>query len=710
MAKLLFNKGTYSALQAKIANGDTFTDGALYLTTDEGSLYLGNGSKSLTRIQGSVLFFESLEAFTNETKPPYSTDVIYFIAKSNALVRWNGEKWIQLNETADGVKAIVTELQGKIDELSGKVTTAEGKINTLTENLASLTTEVGTKATAAALTEEVSRAKAAEKALTDDVAALKTADTDIKASIKTNADAIGVLQTTVAANAKAISNETAAREAAIKTLTDGKVDQTAYDKKVDELTKSIASAASAASNAQDSADAASGAAANAQSAATKAQNTADAAAKAAADEKTRATGAEAALQTAIEAEAERAQGQEGTLSAAIDTKLSKAGDTMGGNLAMGNHKITGLKAPEVDTDAANKKYVDDKVIEINSAASDLEERVAAVETKASNNASGISSNKTAIDGLTTTVSSQGTRLATAEANIKANVNSIAEKVDKTAYATDKAGLEADIETAQKAADAAQQAADGVAARTATLEKNSATKTELSTAQKALEEKITAASEAAAAAQETATTANGKADANTKAISTLGDTLDVYKSEVSKGYVKVDGSNAMTGALKMGGKQINNVADPTAAQDAATKAYVDNAMKTADAMTFKGVLGTNPLTLPTGEVNKGDTYKVGVAGTYAGIVAKVGDLFIYNGADTDKAVAASWVHVSSGYEDDYLQKLRVKTDENKIYLTDGINDDITGAQGSFSIKSNNDNLTITVSSDGVITADLVWGTF
>lgn len=49
----------------------------------------------------------------------------------------------------------------------------------------------------------------------------------------------------------------------------------------------------------------------------------------------------------------------------VDTKLkdkvSKAGDTMTGNLAMSNHKITGVAAPAADTDAANKKYVDDAI-------------------------------------------------------------------------------------------------------------------------------------------------------------------------------------------------------------------------------------------------------------------------------------------------------------------------------------------------------------
>ena len=48
----------------------------------------------------------------------------------------------------------------------------------------------------------------------------------------------------------------------------------------------------------------------------------------------------------------------------VDAKLDLAGGTnskMTGNLYMGGNKIAGLKAPELDTDAANKIYVDTAV-------------------------------------------------------------------------------------------------------------------------------------------------------------------------------------------------------------------------------------------------------------------------------------------------------------------------------------------------------------
>jgi len=42
-------------------------------------------------------------------------------------------------------------------------------------------------------------------------------------------------------------------------------------------------------------------------------------------------------------------------------KVSKSGDTMSGNLSMGNFRVTNLSSPAVGTDAVNKTYVDDAI-------------------------------------------------------------------------------------------------------------------------------------------------------------------------------------------------------------------------------------------------------------------------------------------------------------------------------------------------------------
>lgn len=73
--------------------------------------------------------------------------------------------------------------------------------------------------------------------------------------------------------------------------------------------------------------------------------------------------------------------------------------------------------------------------------------------------------------------------------------------------------------------------------------------------------------------------------------------------------------------------------------------ISSSISASDAMVFKGTVGTGGTvaTLPTTEVVVGDTYKVIQAGTYAGVAAKIGDLFIAT------ATTPTWVYVPAGDE-------------------------------------------------------------
>ena len=73
---------------------------------------------------------------------------------------------------------------------------------------------------------------------------------------------------------------------------------------------------------------------------------------------------------------------------------------------------------------------------------------------------------------------------------------------------------------------------------------------------------------------------------------------VADDRLATSYVKADGSRAFTGAQSMGSNKLTNVADPTTAQDAATKSYVDGLIQGFDwkqsvraASTTAGTLST-----------------------------------------------------------------------------------------------------------------------
>lgn len=717
MANLTFKKGTYSALQTKIAAGNTFAEGALYFTTDEGGLYLGNGTKNLTRIQGSVLYFNSLDEFTKKTKPPYSTDVLYFIADSNALVRWTGSEWIQLNQTDATFKALegtVTDLSDKLTTLTAHVTTAESDIDALEAGLAAETARA--EAAEGTLQSNIeAEAVARATAVTAEETARKEAISSLTTTVNSINDTVASHTTSIAANEEAIADETAARTSAISTLTievGKKVNTSDYNTKMTALDKSISDLESDVAGLAD--DVASNAAnISANKAAIESE---------VGERKTAITG----LQTQVTQNASDIATLTGTVNAnktAADAAAKAASDA-----AAAAQTTADAAKTQAETNAAN---LADEITRAKKAEEDNADAISA-ETAAREAA--ISRLREELTGDSSSLGDQlealTTRVTTAEEDID---NLESNKVDKSTYSTDKSGLESKISANTTLINTNKSAieanASNIATNTSNISKNA---DEISTIKNKIGDESTSTSilgkiaanakaisdEAAraAAAEEAnakaiAAEATARETAINTAVSTLNGTIDSVKSDLSSNYLKRSGGT-MTGAINMGSKKITNLATPTDGTDAVTKAYVDNAMKTADAMTFKGVV-TLSAGLPTGAVNKGDTYKVGEAGTYAGIDAKVGDLIIYNGDDTTTAVAASWVHVTSGYEDDYLQSLKYDASAGLFYLTDGVHEDSynqTYAKGSFKIQSNSENLSISVSTDGVITADLVWGTF
>lgn len=120
------------------------------------------------------------------------------------------------------------------------------------------------------------------------------------------------------------------------------------------------------------------------------------------------------------------------------------------------------------------------------------------------------------------------------------------------------------------------------------------------------------------------------------------------------YVKKDGSTTMTGALNMGSHAITGVTDPTNAQDAATKNYVDSAINALpEAMVFKGTIGSGGnlewSALPTaGSTYEGQSYKVITAHNTTPI-CEVGDVIVCANTSLTSTPSYEWVVIPSGDE-------------------------------------------------------------
>ena len=107
--------------------------------------------------------------------------------------------------------------------------------------------------------------------------------------------------------------------------------------------------------------------------------------------------------------------------------------------------------------------------------------------------------------------------------------------------------------------------------------------------------------------------------------TVGNDLTVQAYATFNGGLEVSANNT----IDAGGNKIENLADPTSQQDAATKQYVDQAV--TGALSYQGAYNASTnvpdLTTSPNSIKKGWTYTVTADGTFFGEQLRVGDVLI-----------------------------------------------------------------------------------
>lgn len=766
MANLLnFKFGLHGNLPA--ASSDSL--GTVYITTDEQAMYVdlpkAAGSTEVNRVRiGDIIVL----ANATEAKPPFSVGFYYF-ADENALMRWDGTSWKQINTTAQ-VEATVKTLSETVNKEIARSTAADTKhtadIKTNADAIAQRVTKTefatfqeSNTAAIANAKKEGTEAKAAAATAQATAEAAGTAANNAMAKAKEMLPLAGGTMTgAINMNGKAITNvlePTNGADAANKTY---------VDNAKSEALEAAAGAKSAADTAQARADAAYSkaeagvsAASNAQAKAndayelagekatldevkalnyatkSEAQGYANAVLGTSGDDKDDVTvyGARAAAADAL-AKANAAQQTANSKTTMADVKaLNYATKTEAQNMA---NAVLGTNN---DTSAENTVWGAKKA-----AAEALTKAQKGVDDAATAAAAASAAHGAANSAMTAAQTAQGAAdkaqadATQALADAKTADDNAKTRVLKTDFEAFKTSNTSEIAKAKAAGDAAQGTAD-----TALAKANGAQ----GTADQAVKDAKAASDLAATMLPKAGGTMTGPIAMSNKKITGLAAPTD-NADAATKAYVdaaetaaKADAKAAqttannalgianaalpkaggtMSGAIAMDSNKITGLAGPEDDGDATNKKYVDDAVKAgiaaSDAMVYKGVIGSQNALNAITTANKGDTYKISTAFTVGTVKYKVGDIIINSGAD---GAAPTWDHITSGYEDDYLQKLAADAANATVHLTDGVTNTASGSvSGIKFVGAETSNIVMSVKAGTgnnpvhTVTASMVWGEF
>lgn len=203
MAELYFRKGTMADLaNAEILNGSiniTTDEPAIYLDIDDvrkriGDVVVVNTLNDLMpKFEGSedLNWGEANSQYVNA----WSTTALYYVTDANALLKWTGEEWKQINSGEGGSSIDLSEIWGQINGLSGRVDNVENSLTSLSPQVNELSEDVADHTTRI---EKLEDEVFGDAGLSNVVEQHATQIGELDKKITTNTNNIGALQSSVA--------------------------------------------------------------------------------------------------------------------------------------------------------------------------------------------------------------------------------------------------------------------------------------------------------------------------------------------------------------------------------------------------------------------------------------------------------------------------------------------------------------------------------
>ena len=743
MAMLNFKYGLYKKEDGSL-NLPAYSEGTIYVTTDEKAMYADVGGSRIRL--GQIITLSTYD--WEHLQPPYSEEAFYYVADSNALLKYDGTSWKQINstkaltESLNNLTARVKTIEDKdydtqITAINGKITNLEAKDTTLTNNI-----------------QDLMNADTAIEARIDGIDKVLNYKGVVEAlPVGGNLDEICVYENkvyicTTAGSTNAVWTEWTDKNviAAIETLKD-KVSKMATDGTVTALGERITNLETTVNGPEGNA------------AAGLVKKT-----------------------EALESAVFDTSGKDKVAANAdaiddINEKIGQAGD------AAGTETVYGAiaDAKKAGTDAASAlatyKTSNDQAVSTAQSTADEAKRIAeaavtdddladaiknfATKTDVANAKSEVLGTDNDAAGAATVA---GANKAAANAQIKANANAELINSIKDGKEIDSfADVEAKLAALQPSGDYATKTELNTAVSDAKTEligdsNDTADDNTIYGAKKAAANAAQAAEEAAGAAQTAQNKANeaynlangkttmGEVEAKGYATKTyvdttvLGDADDTSADKTVYGAHKAaaEALTAANGAKEYAQTTVLGDAADTAADKTVYGAFaaIDalesdmlSKMQVADAMIYKGVVGSAAdirAAEAQADIAAGWTYKanaeIRLSDTDTDIVIKwadtddkvvrIGDLLIADGTETNGILTTvEWEHVPSGYTADYNPELQVATPEGStnsanINLISGVETSL----GSVTLSAA-ENSAVTVAASGTnIAIGMAWGTF